>query len=209
MSDELDFHACPIMRVWEALGGSPLRQHRGRAFWRRGDGWNIALDEEQNVWYDFASGEGGGLIDLIRMARGCDAAEAADWLADFAGVARESLTPDQRRDFARRKRAAARDEFHCARWALGLRMHLERAKRESFEEGKWFLWQSASRHLWRLETSDPITRQTWCNQARARDFERWRALVRDGDRELLFNDQLCALIVDWLTEAQRRQGKAA
>lgn len=209
MSADLDFASCPITTVWRQLGGGPLRQHRGRAFWRRGDGWNIKLDDDNNVWYDFASGEGGGLIDLIRIARGCDAAEAAAWLSDFAGLTRETLTPDERRDFARRKRAAARAELECARWALGLRMYLEREKRESLDDGKWFLWQRACRRLFRLEASDPITLQALCDQARERDGERWQEFVRAGERELLFNDRLCALIVDWLTEANCRQGRAA
>ncbi|WP_321476888.1 hypothetical protein [uncultured Paludibaculum sp.] len=198
-----------ITAIWRALGGGPLHYHRGRAFWRKGDGWNIALDEEKGVWYDFAANEGGGLIDLVQRARGCDTAAAAAWLCGFTGIPQESHTPEERRSFARHRREVEKEAQLCARWALGLRMHLERAKRESFIGGKWFLWQRACRRLFLLESSDAITLQTWCNQARERDLKRWQALVRDGERDVLFSEKLCALIVDWLTEAQCRQGKAA
>ena len=41
-----------ILEVWTAAGGAPLRGTRGRAFWRNGDGYNIAIDRANGVWYD-------------------------------------------------------------------------------------------------------------------------------------------------------------
>ena len=48
-----------ILSVWNAPGGGPLRHGRGMAFWRDGDGYNIALNEAKGCYYDHAHGQGG------------------------------------------------------------------------------------------------------------------------------------------------------
>jgi hypothetical protein len=73
--------AVRITEVFTALGGAPLRHGRGRAFWRDGDGYNIALDDRKNAWCDHAHGKGGGVLDLIQTALTCDRAGAVAWLA--------------------------------------------------------------------------------------------------------------------------------
>jgi len=115
-----------ITAVWRALGGGPLRHGRGQAFFRDGDGWNISLNGEKNCFYDHAAGEGGGVLRLIEVARGCDRAEALRWLAaelgETLGDGRE-LTATERWQWRADRRAAkqeARDAWHFARAAVAL-----------------------------------------------------------------------------------------
>ncbi len=44
----------------EKLAGGPLRGKRGRAFWRHGNGYKVAIDQERGVWYHHVTGVGGG-----------------------------------------------------------------------------------------------------------------------------------------------------
>ena len=104
-----------ICDLWVALGGGELRHGRGKGFWRDGDGWNIAINESKGVFYDHAHGEGGGVLDLVQTALGCDRKRALEWLAAHQGVNldnRRPLTRHERRQYSlRRSRAelAARD----------------------------------------------------------------------------------------------------
>ena len=75
-----------ITDVWFGLGGGELRHNRGRAWWRDGDGWNVSLDDAKGTWYDFTAGVGGGVFDLIILARGGNRAGALRWCADLAGI---------------------------------------------------------------------------------------------------------------------------
>ncbi|HKD07679.1 MAG TPA: hypothetical protein VKB79_17395 [Bryobacteraceae bacterium] len=75
-----------ISEVWRMLGGPPLRHGRGRAFWRDGNGLNVAIDDEKGVWMDHADGVGGGILDLISRVRGGSRSDALRWLADASGV---------------------------------------------------------------------------------------------------------------------------
>ena len=50
----------PILTAWHAFGGGPLRGKRGRAFWRHGNGYKVAIDQERGVWYHHVTGVGGG-----------------------------------------------------------------------------------------------------------------------------------------------------
>jgi hypothetical protein len=75
-----------ITDVWHRLGGGELRNGRGRAFWRVGDGLNVSVDCERGLWRDFVSGDGGGVLDLIATVRGGTRADAAKWLeAELGG----------------------------------------------------------------------------------------------------------------------------
>jgi hypothetical protein len=95
-----------ISDVWQALGGAELRHGRGPAFWRGGDGFNVALNDSKGAWFDHASGEGGGVLDLVQKVRGTTKADALRWLADLTGVAfderpRSSMTVHAYSDAAR------------------------------------------------------------------------------------------------------------
>ena len=103
-----------ITDVWHALGGSPLRHARGKAFWRDGDGDNVVLDGDRGVWYDHAHGKGGGILDLIQTVHGCDRRDAVRWLADHLGIGLDDrpLTSGGRRKYTQRRaqaQVAARD----------------------------------------------------------------------------------------------------
>jgi hypothetical protein len=101
-----------IRDVWAALGGGKLRGSRGQAFWRRGDGYNVAIHAGRGTWHDFVSGEGGDVIALVETVRQCDFKAAVQWLADHLGV---NLSPVPGR------RATPRDtdwasDLRSARW---------------------------------------------------------------------------------------------
>jgi hypothetical protein len=72
-----------ISRVWRALGGGEIRRSRGQAWWRQGDGWNVALRDDQGQWFDHRDQVGGGVLDLIRHVRGGSRGDALRWLADW------------------------------------------------------------------------------------------------------------------------------
>jgi hypothetical protein len=69
---------------------SGASKFRARATWRGGDGYSVALNDNENVWYDHAAGAGGGVLDLIMAAQGGTRQEALGWLADFLGVELDS-----------------------------------------------------------------------------------------------------------------------
>jgi hypothetical protein len=75
-----------ICEVWAALGGGKLRRLRGRAFWRSGDGFNVAINTRRGTWHDFVSGDGGDVIDLVRAVQACGFSEACEWLSRHTGV---------------------------------------------------------------------------------------------------------------------------
>jgi len=109
--------ARPISEVWAGLGGGPLRHGRGRAFWRDGDGHNVSLSNQKQTFYDFASGAGGGVLDLIQLVRDCSRRDALRWLADYAGVCLvdRPLTAAQRAAMGRQRATDERD-LPEARW---------------------------------------------------------------------------------------------
>jgi hypothetical protein len=75
-----------ICEVWAALGGRKLRRLRGQAWWRGGDGYSVSLDAQRGLWHDHVTGDGGDVVTLVRVVRGCGFIEAADWLAHHTGV---------------------------------------------------------------------------------------------------------------------------
>ena len=93
-----------ITRVYDQLHaehappGTPARKPnpkaRGIGFWRLGDGENIKLDDHTGTYFDFARGEGGGILALIQKVRECSKQEALRWLADMAGI---PFSTDRRR----------------------------------------------------------------------------------------------------------------
>lgn len=106
-----------ISEVWRALGGGELHRSRGRAFWREGDGFNVSLNDSKNVWHDFASGEGGGLLDLVLQVNGGTRSEALRWLADFAGTPLErGFGAHERAEYARERAGFERDLKTARQW---------------------------------------------------------------------------------------------
>ena len=108
-----------ITDVWIALGGAELRHGRGKAFWRDGDGDSVSLNQDNNVFFDFVAGTGGGVLVLIETVLGCDRREAVRWLASHLNVTLDGdrpLTPAQKRDYAIRRAAAERKARELTEW---------------------------------------------------------------------------------------------
>jgi hypothetical protein len=83
-----------ILDVWRALGGGELKKNRrGQAFWRQGDGFNIHLDPQNGLWFDFVNQEGGDVITLVRTARQVDWQQAVQWLLDYLGLKPSGKSP--------------------------------------------------------------------------------------------------------------------
>ena len=76
----------PLLPVWHALGGGPLRGKRGNAFWRGGDGFSVTLDLSKGTWYDHRDGRGGGVLALVETALECDRRAALQWLETNCGL---------------------------------------------------------------------------------------------------------------------------
>jgi hypothetical protein len=75
-----------ISDVWRTLGGDELRNSRGRAFWRHGDGYSVALDDARGRWFDHRDGVGGGVLDLVAHVHGGTRQDALRWLANLTGA---------------------------------------------------------------------------------------------------------------------------
>jgi len=79
-----------ISNVFAALTGITPRR-TGRDTWRSkqpgGDSPNrVSGDDSRNVYFDFVTGDGGGVLDLVMRVRGGTRRDALRWAADFAGV---------------------------------------------------------------------------------------------------------------------------
>lgn len=114
-----------ISEVYGALGGPKLRKMRGPAFWRGGDGWNVALNDAKGTWFDHVANEGGGVLELIARVRGGSRVDALRWLAELAGVPLEDkpLSPAARAEWAWERRELERDLPTARLWrraAIGL-----------------------------------------------------------------------------------------
>lgn len=90
--------AANIVQAWAALGGPKLRGNHGQAFWRNGDGYNVALDAERGLWYDHVANQGGDVVALVQTVRQCSFRDAIEWLADFTGIDHISGPVHYRRD---------------------------------------------------------------------------------------------------------------
>ena len=187
-----------ISRVWAALGGCPLHGQRGQAFWRSGDGFNVALDEDRGVWCDHARGEGGGILDLIQHARGSSRQDALCWLADFAGVRLQDRpwNDGESGKHARRLAIAEREACAVVAWRDGLVGVLEESRDAAFRA-----YHRARRFVLRYGLDSPA------GDAAADIADLYEARYKDLDRrwDLLRRAPWPAL----LEEYRRREGRAA
>jgi len=110
-----------ITRIAEVLGVKLDRtRRRAIATWREGKNFNISLNDEKNVYHDFVTGEGGGLISFVQLVRGCDKKEALQWLAGFAGVPLQEMNQAERREYNRRRAVAEHEAHQLTAWRDGL-----------------------------------------------------------------------------------------
>ena len=101
-----------IIDAWRRLGGPEPRkcgaELRSRAFFRDGDGQNVAFNLAKNCYRDHRDGCGGGVLKLVMLIRGCETHEALDWLRDEFGLEdrRAQSTPEERERARQKQREA-------------------------------------------------------------------------------------------------------
>ena len=71
-----------MVAVVRALGGPEPHGGRLRAWWRDGDGPNIAIDPAKRQWFDHVRNEGGGVLSLVKNVMLVDDAGALRWLTE-------------------------------------------------------------------------------------------------------------------------------
>jgi hypothetical protein len=128
-----------IAAIWRALGGGELRHGRGRAFWRDGDGLNVSLDDSRGLWHDFATDEGGGMLDLVQRVRGGGRAGALRWVAESFGLPLQDrpLTAADRRRYARATQEAGPLARAALAWHGARLSEIEDQAREASERPDW------------------------------------------------------------------------
>jgi hypothetical protein len=95
-----------ILDTLRALGGPEPQRGRVPAWWRGSRDMNVSIDAEQNVFYDHVLNSSRGVLTLIKTVLNCGRAAALAWLEGEGLIEPRTLTPEQRRDHARRRGAA-------------------------------------------------------------------------------------------------------
>lgn len=175
-----------LLDIWSALGGAPLRGKRGKAFWRGGDGYSIALDTAKSIWFDHRDARGGGVLALIETALGCDRRAALHWLEGEGFIETRTLTHEQRREHARRRDTAGTVALDIARWRDALTVELNARKLAAVEAEDDGALAHVASLCNVLENGAPevIVRQFIRHQANApADWARLIAAGQDRERE--------------------------
>jgi hypothetical protein len=168
-----------ISEVYCVLTGKQPRRvgsdaWRATAVWRGGDGPNVSLNDTRNVWHDFATNEGGGVLDLVVRICGGSRQDALRWLADFAGVPLENgrLSPKERADWAEQQRRINRELPKARLWqrtavALGdqvldtLKAALADSKLPRPEIGEIAFWTSQITSWRRMAGAELVDEYLW------------------------------------------------
>jgi hypothetical protein len=198
-----------ISRLWFALGGGPIRRHHSQAFWRGGDGWSVALNEDSSIWFDHRDNVGGGVLDLITHVRGGTRREALKWLADWQGVQLDGArwSNENRRRYAKASRQAPELARAATLWLTERRAELEQIKVDALEQieaarehGKdsmpavMALERAASEHhLLALMKNEGIVGAYV--MARRDHPKQTRALVADGERWAKWSEIAIATLI--------------
>jgi hypothetical protein len=166
-----------IAEVWERLGGGELKNGRGRAFWRNGDGLNLALDLERELWFDHAAGVGGGVLALVQTALNTDRRAALAWLRDEGFLETNNYTAEERRAYSRRREHASVVALDIERWRVALAEESNARKISAVETGNDDELKSAARLCHLLENGAP--------ELFAREFFRQRKADPEGTARLI------------------------
>lgn len=82
--DEIKQRGDCVQFVTNVLGLDVNRDGRCQATWRGGDGYNVAV--KQDEWYDHKERKGGSIIDLCMVAKGMDMYAAQNLLGEWLGL---------------------------------------------------------------------------------------------------------------------------
>jgi hypothetical protein len=172
----------PITQAWTLLGGGELRRGRGQAFWRRGDGWSVSLNDDRGAWYDHRDGIGGGVLNLIQQVRGGSRGEAARWLADLRGATLDNSpwSQEDRRRYAERRRVASVTAGDIANWRDVLIPELNARKLAAVEAGDFEALRPAAKLCRVLEHGTPADIARAYARHRAADPEGVTRLIAEG-----------------------------
>ena len=128
-----------ILNVAAALGLPEPRHGRIPAVWRGGGGHNVSLDDGKGAYYDHTRGEGGGILDLVQAATGCDRRGALQWLANHLSVTLDDtnpLSPAEKRDYAARLRRAKAAAEELAEWRESYLYGLTQRRNSLWDSGR-------------------------------------------------------------------------
>jgi hypothetical protein len=198
-----------ISEVWSALGGASLRHGRGRAFWRDGDGHNVSLSDEKGVWHDFATGEGGGVLDLVQHVRGGSRSDALRFVADLVGVLLNDgpLSPERKKTYGVHRRQAGDLAQECAWWAQALIEKLEHLKAGAYDRGDFDVLAWAGRELYQIQQAKPSGLMVRFVKALREDRENTLALIEIGRQDEQHAYMVTSLIVAMLVKAEKKREK--
>jgi hypothetical protein len=204
-----------ITHVWRVLGGGDLRRGRGRAWWRRGDGWSVSLDEEHGRWFDHRDGIGGGVLDLVAHVRSGTLGDALRWLAEMRGVTLDGnkrLSREERRRFAQAHQIAPELARAAEVWYIERREELETAKAHALACEDFAALAEAAREHHRLNhlKSDGAAIIRAYLRSQQTDPTGTAALVTQGcDWRKASEALLNLLIARWARDADAAMGAAA
>jgi hypothetical protein len=195
-----------ISSVWSLLGGPKLRggpvKFRGPAWWRRGDGLNVGVDDLKGVWRDHVADDGGGVLDLIQRCKGLTHSQGAHWLAGQVGVELDggtALTPRQRREYALEARHAA----DASVWFLERLAFLETLKARAIETTDDGLLERSAREHYQLTLLRGQTAEITRRYLKARSTDRvgTARMLRSGSAWKTFSEKLLLRVVaQWSAE---------
>jgi hypothetical protein len=79
--------AVSISDVWRMLGGEPIENGKARAWWQGDPDRAVSIDDRTDRWHDTGNADGGGILELVAIVRGCSPADAALWIEDELNLA--------------------------------------------------------------------------------------------------------------------------
>jgi hypothetical protein len=139
------------------------------------------LDDSKGCYFDFVSGTGGGILDLVVQAHGCTRSDAYKWLALEFNLESKDLTPVERKAHGEARRIGrilARDALW---WWMAKCSDLEDRKREIIQAGaEPFELAQVANALYRLQSLDPVGIVSDFAKHEATDPETCAELVRAG-----------------------------
>lgn len=197
-----DLASVRILDVWQRLGGGELRHGRGRAFWRDGDGPNIALDAEQGLWFDHVSGVGGGVLALIETALQCDRREALAWLETEDFIEHRHPTSGERREYAQRWEAASLVASDTAHWRDALTSDLNEQKRIALADEDYDALEQAAQLCNLIENGSPETCIREFLRQRQADPQRVAQLIEAGQQLDSESRRIAAVVVHLLVQSE-------